>query len=509
MSFDWNNAAKTTITTALGFVPEVGGLLSGLVSIFWPSSGEDVWSEIENQVEQLVDQKIDTLVYQTVQDDLSGLKNALADYLTAVNTGDNANISAQWITTSTLFDAAQPHFQSSGYQVLLLPLFGQFANLELALLRDGVLYGSGWGWNESYLGIVRTKLTTNIGNNIQYSNETYQQGLQSKQSTGTNYAQCEPFRTVNAYVRQMTLGLLDFIQIWPYLDATQYPNPVSIYLDREIYSDPQGTCSDSGAINLPTVPSQPISQITVWGWDRIDAVQVTYPAGGGPGGVTQTARMGDQGGGSNQPPHGGTFNISSNNPVTVAGGASGDILNGLSFTFKDGTGTGLLGNNYPGGDPFSYSYPGEILSRIHINGVSNFYGSADCAVFGFKYEQTQTPNADAVRLLYVTSPSRRPLSDLAAQAVNAVAPDAFAAQASAEGWDSQRQEYWEYLRSLAAKAQAAPQPGTARKKTTAKRSAKKGAAKKAAAKKGAAGKKATKRSAKKGAAKKSARGGRK
>jgi hypothetical protein len=97
--------------------------------------------------------------------------------------------------------------------------------------------------------------------------------------------------------------------------------------------------------------------------------------------------MGDQGGGSNQPPEGGTFNVS-NNPVTVAAGLAGDILNAFTLTFEDGTSSGQLGGLFSGGDPFSFSYSGEILSSLHINGISQYYGSADCAVFGFKYAQT-------------------------------------------------------------------------------------------------------------------------
>ena len=55
--FDWNHAAEITIFTALGMVPEVGSILSALVNIFWPSSQKDIWSEIEQQVEQLIQQQ--------------------------------------------------------------------------------------------------------------------------------------------------------------------------------------------------------------------------------------------------------------------------------------------------------------------------------------------------------------------------------------------------------------------------------------------------------------------
>lgn len=164
--------------------------------------------------------------------------------------------------------------------------------------------------------------------------------------------------------------------------------------------------------------------------------------------MTTTVRMGDQDGGSNVPPNGGVFTVSANNPVTIAAGFSGDILSAFTFTFKNGTSTGQLGMNYPAGGPFSFSYTGEILSRIHINGVSNYYGSADCAVFGFKYERSQTANLDALRRLYIGTASDITLSDLAARCVTRpIALDQLSATAAAEGWDTQRQAYWSALKT--------------------------------------------------------------
>lgn len=441
MSLNWNDAAENAIAGGLGLVPDVGSLLSVLVYIFWPSSGEDVWSEIKDEVEALIEQDIDHLVYQQVQQSLAGLQNNLNDYLTAV--ADKDNISATWITTDGDFDQQLPSFQASGYQLLLLPLFAQFANLNLALLRDGVQFGESWGWNAAYQKSVLAKLQDKISDFTTYVNRIYQSGYQSVVgNTREDDHACQPFRSVNAYVREMTLTVQDFVEMWPYFDPSKYPNPVAVYLDREIYSDPVGTCDDSGAINLPSPPTQPISQISVWAWDRIDGVQLTYPTGGGPGGVTTTARMGDQDGGSNQHPHGGVFNVSAN-PVTVAGGASGDILNAFDFTFKDGSSTGQLGGNYSGGSPFSFSYAGQILSSIHINGVSDYYGSADCAVFGFKYEQSQTAILDALRLQYVASPSGTSLEALAQRSVAVpVALEQLTAHALAQGWEEERQAYY-------------------------------------------------------------------
>ena len=445
-TFDWNNAAEVAIETALGEVPVVGSFLSALLQIFWPKSGEDIWS----QVEQLINQRFDQDTYEKVQASLSGLNNNMNDYLVAlqVGKGDPNYISEVWNTADGDFNHQQPTFQLPGYELLLLPLFAQFANLNLTLLRDGVQNGASWGWTPAIIASNTQKLTSKITAYTQYAQQIYQEGYNNiLANTPYDNHNCQPFRAVNNYVRQMTLSVYDFIWLWPYFDVTKYPKPVNIYLGREIYSDPVGTADDSGSINLPSVPTQPISQITVWGWDRIDAAQVSYPAGGGPGGVTTTARMGDQDGGSDAPPHGGVFNVSSN-PVTVAAGFSGDILSAITFTFKNGTSTGQIANNYPEGGPFSFSYAGEILSRIHINGISNYYGSADCAVFGFKYERAQIANLDALRRLYIGTALDVTLSDLAARCVTRpIAFNQLSATAAAEGWEAQRQAYWSDLKA--------------------------------------------------------------
>ena len=56
---DWNSDAKTAVTTAIGMIPEAGGVLAGLIQIFWPSPTVDVWGSIKDQVLQLIGQAID------------------------------------------------------------------------------------------------------------------------------------------------------------------------------------------------------------------------------------------------------------------------------------------------------------------------------------------------------------------------------------------------------------------------------------------------------------------
>lgn len=433
--FSWSNAAEQSIAGVLGSVPDVGPLLSALVYIFWPQSGTDVWAGIEQEVEQLIQQDLDKLVQEQVTASLQGLNSNLSSYLTALSdgTGDPTYISEKWNVANGDFLQQLPTFQLPNYQLLLLPLFAQFANLHLSLLRDGVVGGANWGWTPEIIAQTQTELTNAIASYQAYVPPIYEQALANLQKrTKGNDHEAEPFRTVNAFVRQMTLTVLDFMNLWQYFDVSKYPGAVAVALDREIYSDPLGTCDNSGNIVLPAPPTQPISEITVWGWDRIDAVQLTYPAGGGPDGVTTTARMGDQNGGSSAPPYGGVFNVTSN-PVTTAIAGTGDIVNYMYLGFADGTYSGKLGGRIGGGPNTRWSFPGEILSSIHINGISDYYLSADCVVFGFKY-QTATPVNDAIKqVLYVSAPTE----------------PADVTPSDAAEWQTARAAYWDALRARA------------------------------------------------------------
>jgi hypothetical protein len=385
MSIDWNSDAQTAVTNALFEVPEVGTVLSTLTSIFWPSSGEDVWGEIKDQVEAVMDQKISDLVYQDVQQSLQGLQGVVNSYLEVVNSGDTEVISERWNAANADFIQQLPSFQASGYEVLLLPLFAQYVNLYQSLLRDGMMEGASWGWNDDVVSSVSNDMTQYTLQFMQWVDTWYGTGYQSMVSkTKSSAHKCEPFKTVNAWVRTMTLGVRDHRWLWGYVsEAAHGLGPFTVYLAREIYSDPKGTCDNSGNIVIPVQPTKFPTEIKVWSGSMVDGAQVSYPSGGGPNHVTTTARMGDQKGGSLN----GQFDVSSN-PVVEAGGRAGDALNALRFKFQDGTETSWIGGS--GGGGFMFSYSGHQLSSIWINGVSDFYGCADCVVYGFKYTPPTT-----------------------------------------------------------------------------------------------------------------------
>lgn len=394
MSTDYTPNYDALIRTAINagifrsletFGPEgipVGLFLTDLLEALWPESKEDVWSEIKSQVEALINKKLDDFLYEQVSEDLQGLQNVAEDYLRAISDGYHSEeIKSRWVALNELILNAKPHFETAGSEFLLLPLFVQFVNLHISILRDMVAFGKTWGCTDAEVADYKQDLSKYIKEYTDYVNTQYANKLSTINPAGNSH-RTEPFNSRNNFIRQSTLTILDFKDLWNYLDLNVYPTPPDeIVLNREIYSDPYGTADDSG-ISLPGHPTIPASRITIWGWDRVDAIQVDYPTGGGPNGSSSTGRMGDYSGGSNQAPHGGSWEFNIDHYVSGAIVESGSILNGIKLKFSDGTTSNWCGGS--GGTSYTVEYDGHYVSSMKVMGVSNFYGSADCLVIGFK-----------------------------------------------------------------------------------------------------------------------------
>lgn len=452
---DWSNTAMNVIASALGMVPEVGSLLSGLVYILWPSDQEDVWDEIKGQVQHLIDQDLTELVKNLEYQTLQGLKNDIGDYQDAIATQDPSNISANWRSANQNFGLAIPQFQVAGYEAALLPYFAQAANLHLALVRDGVLHGKDWGWTGADVLSAQRQLVDAIDQYNQYVGDTFNQENQKRFDTFSNAERdylvfCEnnppmdyslgphynvtAWNAYNDFVQYMTLHVLDFWKMWPSFSG----GPVKVVLDREIYSCACGSCDYAVIPGTPwsSMPTQPISTIELFGADRVNGVRLTYPPGGGPGGQTQVV-----GGALTGDTH--VKFAAAANPLVAVSVSFGDIVGALQLDFLDGTFRNIGRDNPPSKHTWYLpAPPGEIVSSIYINGTDQFYQSANLIILGYQYQRTATADLTALRHLYVCSPSQIDLTQLASCCVTKpVSIEALTEAAKREGWDAQRQQY--------------------------------------------------------------------
>lgn len=441
---DWDAALKTVTLAGLAEVPLVGGFLGPLADILWPGESQpNVWDQIKDKVEALIKQEIDASFYQQVSDKLSGLEQRVKFYRQALAENVSATNTSEWLNTRDAFGDAQTLFQDQTNSLLLLPLFAQYATLYLSVLRDTVIwakFASFHGYNSPIQFDRNEAATQDDIKNLQdairdltaHAYKVYNDGLKTLPA---NY----DFNTINPYNNQMVLTVFDYVDTWQYYDYTTYPfgavdsngNPINT-MPREIYSNYYG--ENPGLVYPPWVlspPTQLPSRITVWGYDRIDAVQVTYPDGGGPNGGNQTDRMGDKNGGQIDQ-HGGDFYTNTpNSPgiITQVRIRSAQFVPQrndipcvytLQFIYNNGAITNLCGGaNYTADQDRIpndlVNFPNHALSSVYIPGVSSYYGinSANCILFGFKYWQAPAVTLNAIRVLYVKSPQEKSIADYA------------------------------------------------------------------------------------------------
>lgn len=75
-----NNTAKKVAMMIAGKIPQVGGVLSVLMDIFWPTDEVSIWDQIKDQVAALVDQKIAENNLALLRKELKGVQISLKNY---------------------------------------------------------------------------------------------------------------------------------------------------------------------------------------------------------------------------------------------------------------------------------------------------------------------------------------------------------------------------------------------------------------------------------------------
>ncbi|WP_283749317.1 insecticidal delta-endotoxin Cry8Ea1 family protein [Bacillus cereus] len=239
----------SVILSALG-VPILGTvvkLYSKLFGFLWGSTpGQDPWKELMDRVEILIDQKLTEYARSKALAELEGLQNVMKSYVDALESWQNNSRNSQTrllvqqrlVVADSQFKQAMPSFAIKDYEVSLLPVYAQAANLHLLLLRDSQIFGKDWGMPQHEIDLFYKEQLDSIEKYSDHCVEWYHTGLnqlKDKGSTAKNWVD------YNRYRREMTLAVLDIVALLPNYDVHMYPMPVHAELTREIYTDPVGS----------------------------------------------------------------------------------------------------------------------------------------------------------------------------------------------------------------------------------------------------------------------------
>jgi hypothetical protein len=443
--FDVNDIL-VSLRTLLGFIPTVGPLLSGLVAVLWPSNGTDVSALIDEKIDQGT---IDNVIIPA----LNGVRAGLSPYDGFIKVRDAwqadcagvdsdlckdgaQNVYSSWDNMRSIFVTSRNAFQTEreDYQVLLLPLFAQYETLYLSFLREGILLAPSWiasGRVTPSQAAIPAEImadeldpdfvnpdTSKKDRGIAYVNLVYERGLNSHPEPAGDDKWSEWIER-NGYIRQMTLGALDFRDTWKFMDPAAYPEGVEggVKLTRMIYSDPVGHKRDDdfGSFQPPANVAGPLKELTVWsqvppGGDMafgstraISAIRSTNPPTAGP------ARSGEITGDGT---HDGQtradyLDLRASGPITTVGTRHDRMqsyepwLPSQIDFWLPVTRTWFHTGDHGYYESTNFSYPDHVLAAakaMGINVMRNDTLTADSVIFGFRYADSFFPSGALVNV---------------------------------------------------------------------------------------------------------------
>ncbi|QPW51683.1 hypothetical protein G9298_28965 (plasmid) [Bacillus thuringiensis] len=258
----------------LGLVSGALRIVGYLVRFLWR---DNTWDNLIRHIEGIIDERISQEVLNTAHTRLAGLRNNLDDFNNALElwrinpTGVNAGrVIIEFGVTNGAFRNSMPSFSRPGYEILLLSVYAQAANLHLLLLWEYIRFATELG-NAGDVDINHREQVRLMGEYTTHCVNTYRVGL--GRLRGTTTAQWERF---NHFRREMTLTVLDLVACFPVYDFRRYPSNTDVELSRMIYTDPVAVdgiaqLSESGG-NFNALENELISPPSIVTW--LDNVQI-------------------------------------------------------------------------------------------------------------------------------------------------------------------------------------------------------------------------------------------
>lgn len=284
------NDLKAVFDFGLNLIPGVGGAIAVIFDLLFPSSsGANLWDQIKDKINSMIEHAIENTVIDAMQIALrgssapsaspGGLQAMLDTFVRDINDYKPGGIllDAEVISIREFFIDQVGIFQPPGWEWQTLPLFTQFANLHLLFLREVIRHGHNYGVRPDTIaalqgdidGYVDSQGVHHDGCVKQYCQyvDTCLSGIKNKLQQDQAAAQPIDWRTGknlevyagtnddtdndgfvavalwtaskkrNSMLSVMTHSVQDFRDLWP---TMMNPDGSGISLLRELYLGPFG-----------------------------------------------------------------------------------------------------------------------------------------------------------------------------------------------------------------------------------------------------------------------------
>ncbi|MBW6411663.1 insecticidal delta-endotoxin Cry8Ea1 family protein [Clostridium weizhouense] len=223
------------------------GLIRDLVSII---RNRNVVNLTIDLVRDLILEELNNYTTQQANSRMTAINNNHDQYLNNLELYLNKNMSeADFIRDLRSHEASlrfqlDSFFSLQGYELLLLPNFVQVALYHLKVLQDGIIYGGvnlipqpsnegAFALNRPASRNFKEALDTSISIYTNHCTNWYNTGLNRLRGSSN-----EDWTRFNNYRTEMTIMVLDFVELFPLFDPIKYPGATNVELSRILYTEP-------------------------------------------------------------------------------------------------------------------------------------------------------------------------------------------------------------------------------------------------------------------------------
>ncbi|PTQ78880.1 delta endotoxin-like protein [Nitrosomonas oligotropha] len=137
-NMDFNNTMKEVTVGVVGLIPEVGGLISFMITQFWPDSSQNIFDSIKDQVKGLINQAILKKEIEDIEANLEALHSELETFRDTE--GDEKMVAS--VNAYSKADEIRIKITRSSNNIHLIRYMVALSQLHLGILRERLNHGT-------------------------------------------------------------------------------------------------------------------------------------------------------------------------------------------------------------------------------------------------------------------------------------------------------------------------------------------------------------------------------
>ncbi|MES1048375.1 hypothetical protein FOA24_02455 [Bacillus thuringiensis] len=246
----------------------VAGLFNVLLPYWWPvedatpgtPQAQFTWEQLMSAVEDLIDERILESKRSDALARWQGIQTLGRDYTQVISDlkADPGNITKQERVRDAFDDVedylkvSMPYFRAQNFEIPMLAMYAQAANMHLLLLRDVVQHGASWGFQQYEIDRYHSN-TGSLGNpGLLQLSSIYTEHCTTWYNTGlTRLRNTDDWNKFNDFRRNMTIMAMDIVSLWPTYDPKLYAVPTKSQLTRTVYTRRVGPTRDATSSPQP------------------------------------------------------------------------------------------------------------------------------------------------------------------------------------------------------------------------------------------------------------------